>query len=101
MNCFCYPAAAAQIFQRLLPSLPTGRPEFGVAGNVPLQDGSSDTTELDMRAGGVIFESKLTETDFTERPRSASTNRTGLSGLSVDSQRSRGRRSWRPLCALM
>ena len=69
MNCFCYPAAAAQIFQRLLPSLPTGRPEFGVAGNVPLQDGSSDTTELDMQAGGVIFESKLTETDFTARPR--------------------------------
>lgn len=66
MNCFCYPTAAVQIFQRLLPS---GRPEFGVAGNVPLQDGSSDTTELDMRAGGVIFESKLTETDFTECPR--------------------------------
>jgi hypothetical protein len=69
MNCFCYPAAAAQIFERLLPSLPTGRPEFGVSGNVPLQDGSPDTTELDMRAGGVIFESKLTEADFTERPR--------------------------------
>ena len=69
MNCFCYPAAAAQIFDRLLPFLSTGQPEFGVAGNVPLQDGSSDATEVDMRAGNVIFESKLTETDFTERPR--------------------------------
>ncbi len=69
MNCFCYPAAAAQIFERLLPSLPTGLPEFGVAGNVPLQDGRSDATELDMRAGRVICESKLTEADFTERPR--------------------------------
>jgi len=36
MNYFCYPAAAAQIFERLPPSLPTGRPEFGVAGSVPL-----------------------------------------------------------------
>lgn len=69
MNCFCYPAASTQIFRSLLPSLPTGSPEFGVDGNVPLRDGSSDTTELDMRAGQVIFESKLTETDFTERPR--------------------------------
>ena len=69
MNCFCFPGAATRVFQRLLPLLPTGPPEFGVAGNVPLRDGSSDTTELDMRAGAVIFESKLTEADFTERPR--------------------------------
>ena len=68
MNCFCYPDAAAQIFERLLPSLVTGRPEFGVAGKVPLQDRTPDATELDMRAGSVIFESKLTEADFTSRP---------------------------------
>jgi hypothetical protein len=79
MNCFCHPAAAEQIFHRLLPLLPTGRPEFGVAGNVPLQDGSSDTTELDMRAGSVIFESKLTEADFTERPRAHVERYRGLS----------------------
>jgi hypothetical protein len=79
MNCFCYPGAAAQIFQRLLPSLPTGRPEFGIAGNVLLQDGSFDTTELDMRAGRVIFESKLTEADFTERPRAHVERYRGLS----------------------
>ena len=65
MNCFCYPAAAQRIFERLLPSLPVGPPEFGVAGNVPLVEGSSDDTEIDMRAGSVIFESKLTEGDFT------------------------------------
>jgi hypothetical protein len=69
MNCFCYPAAAAQILQRLLPTLPSGPVEFGVAGDVPLQNGSVDTTELDMRAGSVIFECKLTEADFTKRPR--------------------------------
>ncbi len=67
MNCFCYPGAADHIFKRLLSAFPTGRPEFGVPGNVPLQNGLPDTTELDMRAGTVIFESKLTETDFTER----------------------------------
>ncbi len=70
MNCFCYPAAALKILQEVLPDLSTGEPEFGVAGVVPLHDGSADTTELDMRAGSVIFESKLTEADFTERPRS-------------------------------
>ena len=69
MNCFCYPGAAERIFQSFLPSLPTGELEFGVAGRVPLRSGESDTTELDMRAGSVIFESKLTEADFTERPR--------------------------------
>jgi hypothetical protein len=81
MNCFCYPDAAAQIFGRLLPSLPTGRPEFGVAGNVPLRDGRSDATELDMRAGSVIFESKLTEADFTERPRAHVERYQGLSDV--------------------
>ena len=79
MNCFCYPTAAAQIFQRLLPLLPVGQPEFGVAGDVPLQGGRSDTTEVDMRAGRVIFESKLTETDFTERPRGHVERYRGLS----------------------
>ena len=69
MNCFCYPDAAAQTLRRLLPTLPSGSVEFGVAGDVPLQAGSVDTTELDMRAGRVIFESKLTEADFTERPK--------------------------------
>ena len=67
MNCFCYPGAAVRIFQNCLPSMPTGQVEFGVAGKVPLRDGSSDTTELDMRAGKVIFESKLTEPDFTSK----------------------------------
>ena len=69
MNCFCYPEAATRIFQSLLPSLSTGSLEFGAAGEVPLLDGTPDKTELDMRAGSVIFESKLTEADFTARPR--------------------------------
>ena len=69
MNCFCYPRTAARIFGSFLPSLSTGPLEFGAAGEVPLLDGTSDKTELDMRAGAVTFESKLTEADFTEAPR--------------------------------
>ena len=69
MNCFCYPGAAERILEECLPSIPTGQVEFGVAGKVPLRDGSFDRTELDMRAGEVIFESKLTEADFTSKRR--------------------------------
>ena len=69
MNCFCYPGAAARIFQSCLPSMPTGPVEFGVAGKVPLCNTKSDTTKLDMRAGKVIFEAKLTEADFTTKLR--------------------------------
>ena len=69
MNCFCYPGAAERILEECLPSIPTEQVEFGVAGKVPLRDGSFDRTELDMRAGEVIFESKLTEADFTSKRR--------------------------------
>ena len=69
MNCFCFPGADARIFRSFLPSLPTGPVEFGVPGRVPLCDGNYDKTELDMRAGAVVFESKLTEADFTKAPR--------------------------------
>ena len=43
-------------------------PEFGWKGRVPLADGSPDATEIDMKIGRVIVESKLTEADFTRRP---------------------------------
>ena len=69
MNCFCYPGSDARIFRSFLPSVPTGPVEFGVPGRVPLYNGKSDATELDMRAGAVVFESKLTEADFTNAPR--------------------------------
>ena len=67
MNCFCYPGSCTRIFSSLLPGLPTGPVEFGVPGRVPLYDGHADRTELDMRAGTVIFESKLTEAGFKEK----------------------------------
>jgi len=46
---------------------PTGPVEFGVSGNVPLQNGKPDTTELDMRVGNIVCEAKLTESDFTSQ----------------------------------
>jgi hypothetical protein len=55
------------VFSALLPDLDTADPEFGVPGSVPLEGGGVDATEIDMRAGRVIFESKLTERDFTSK----------------------------------
>ena len=71
MNCFCYPGSCTRIFSSLLPGLPTGPVEFGVPGRVPLYGGHANRTELDMRAGTVIFESKLTEPDFKKKSRQA------------------------------
>jgi hypothetical protein len=69
MNCFCYPGAATAILAGLLPGLEGGEPEFGVLGKVPLLNGTPDMTEIDMRCGRIIFESKLTEADFTSSPK--------------------------------
>ncbi len=70
MNCFCYPGAAAHLIGALLPLLSYTTPEFGVHGEVALVDGGRDATEIDMRIGSAIFEAKLTERDFTSRPKS-------------------------------
>jgi hypothetical protein len=67
VNCFCYPGAATRIFESLLPGWPVGEPDLGVRGSVPLANGGVDQTEIDMRAGKVLFEAKLTETDFTTK----------------------------------
>jgi len=69
MNCFCYPGASTRILKGLdLPAEPSAQPEFGVKAKLPLADGSEDATEIDMRVGGMLFEAKLTEKDFTSRP---------------------------------
>jgi|SRR5579884_1414833 len=39
-------------------------PEFGFRPRVPLIDGGTDRTEVDMKLGTVLFEAKLTESDF-------------------------------------
>jgi hypothetical protein len=65
MNCFCYPGAAERIIAAILPSLAYSPPRFGVPGEVALVGGGRDATEIDMQIGTAIFESKLTEHDFT------------------------------------
>jgi hypothetical protein len=68
MNFFCFPGFSSQpCVVELLGHDPAALPEFGVPGRVPLLDGDTDATEIDMRIGGVIVESKLTEADFTSR----------------------------------
>ena len=68
MNVMCYPGAIAGDLAALL-GVPAGtRPQFGVPGEVPLQAGSADRTELDMRLGETNVEAKLTEASFTSKP---------------------------------
>jgi hypothetical protein len=39
-------------------------PEFGFRPHVPLNSGFVERTEVDMKLGSVLFEAKLTESDF-------------------------------------
>jgi hypothetical protein len=44
-------------------------PQFGWRARVPLKKGTSDRTEVDMKLGNMLFEAKLTESDFqTAKP---------------------------------
>jgi hypothetical protein len=68
MNIFCHPKALES--GALIALLGTGGgdiPEFGVKARVPLRGGRTDRTEVDMRLGDLLVESKLTETDFQLR----------------------------------
>jgi hypothetical protein len=45
--------------------VPSGlTPQFGFRPGIPLRNGGTDRTEIDMRLGDLMVESKLTETDF-------------------------------------
>src|SRR3954452_24538737 len=64
MNVFCYPGVADD--PRFLNALGVERPEppvFGLRARVPLADGKFDRTEVDLKLGDLLIESKLTETD--------------------------------------
>jgi hypothetical protein len=70
MNIFCYPGIErcrrlARLFdQSVLPPA-----EFGVRARNPFTDGGTDRTEVDMRLGGMLVEAKLTEPNFTSKPK--------------------------------
>jgi hypothetical protein len=65
MNMFCYPGVTKRReLNLLLGTEPGDRPEFGFKPRIPLTSGFIERTEIDMKLGSVLFEAKLTETDF-------------------------------------
>jgi hypothetical protein len=65
MNIFCCPHVADDPRVRGLLGIDTVElPECGWRAHVPLNSGHSDRTEVDMKLGNVLFEAKLTESDF-------------------------------------
>jgi len=65
MNIFCCPYVADDL--RVLAMLGiegAALPQFGWRARVPLKNGLADRTEVDMKLGNMLFEAKLTESDF-------------------------------------
>jgi hypothetical protein len=68
MNVFCTPGVVeSETVQRMLGVEADAVPVFGWMARVPLKNGRTDRTEVDMRLGGLLVEAKLTETDFQSR----------------------------------
>lgn len=68
MNVFCYPRTLADgRVASMLGVAHDARPAFGFPARVPLAGGRSDRTEVDMRLGDLLVESKLTEGDFQRK----------------------------------
>jgi hypothetical protein len=64
MNVFCTPGVAQSAALQTMLGVDSDAPEFGWRARVPLRNGRYDRTEVDMRLGGMLFEAKLTESDF-------------------------------------
>jgi hypothetical protein len=65
MNVFCMPGVAdSPALRRLLGITEEAEMVFGWKARVPLARGRFDRTEVDLRLGDLLFESKLTESDF-------------------------------------
>jgi hypothetical protein len=71
MNVFCYPRVMRTRRVMLMGVQPDTIPIFGYKARVPLANGRSDRTEVDMRLGGVLIEAKLTEGDFQTAEKNA------------------------------
>lgn len=68
MNVFCTPGVIdLPAIHRMLGVSESDVPVFGWKARVPLANGRFDRTEVDMRCGNLLFESKLTESDFQSR----------------------------------
>jgi hypothetical protein len=65
MNVFCTPGVMeSAALKRMLGVESDDAPVFGWKARVPLSSGRFDRTEVDMRWGNLLIESKLTESDF-------------------------------------
>jgi hypothetical protein len=71
MNIFCCPGVCrSKLVAGMLGTETTDLPQFGFRARVPLRAARErfDRTEVDMKLGGLLVESKLTETDFQTAP---------------------------------
>jgi hypothetical protein len=64
MNVFCYPTAVSPWLCGMLGIDHPSQQEFGFRARIPLSNGRSDRTEVDMKIGNLLVEAKLTETNF-------------------------------------
>jgi len=65
MNVFCHPGVLRNASVRFMIGVETeDDPIFGFPARVPLRNAHTDRTEVDMKLGSLLVESKLTETDF-------------------------------------
>jgi hypothetical protein len=65
MNIFCYPGMLRRgAVCSLLGIKPGLQPIFGIRSEIPLKNGATDRSEMDLRLGNLFVEAKLTEGDF-------------------------------------
>ena len=68
MNVFCHPGTLNDHTLCSILNVQVGEsPIFGFRARVPLANGRADRTEVDMKLGSLLVESKLTESDFQTR----------------------------------
>lgn len=69
MNVFCCRRRVANLALCSMLGVPSGlMPQFGFRPGIPLRNGKTDGTEIDMKLGDLLVEAKLTETDFQTAP---------------------------------
>jgi hypothetical protein len=65
MNIFCYRRTVRSRGLSSMLGVPSKLvPAFGFRPGIPLRNGKTDRTEIDMKLGNLMVEAKLSETDF-------------------------------------
>ena len=69
MNIFCHTRTIRNVALSSMLGVACGQiPQFGFRPAIPLKNGKTDRTEIDMKLGDLLVEAKLTETDFQKAP---------------------------------